>query len=91
MIKYLIKRLKLPLELTNYIYSYLDIYIEIKKEKRFRFKRLIHNDFHIIDHDSQYFKTCYLKHEEKSLEILLKNNAYDIINNIHMYNINNLQ
>ena len=80
--------MKLPSEIVNYIYSYLDIYTEIKKKKKIRFKRLIHSDFHIIDHDSQYFKKSYLKHEEKLLEILLKNNAYNIINNIHMHNIN---
>ena len=81
--------MKLPSDLVNYIYSYLDLYTEIKEEKKIRFKRLIHSDYHIIDHNTLYFKTSYLKHEEKMLEILIKNNAYNIINNIHMCNINN--
>ena len=82
--------MKLPRELVNYIYSYLDILSEIKKEKKIRFKRLIHPDFHIVDHNTLYFKRSYLKHEEKMLKILLKNNQFNIINNIHMQNINNL-
>ena len=90
MIKYLIKNIDLPQDLINYIYSYLDLYTEIKEEKKIRFKRLIHPDFHIIDHESLYFKKCYLKHEERMLELLIKNNAYNIINNMHMRNINQL-
>ena len=53
------KNIHLPQDLINYIYSYLDLYSEIKEEKKIRFKRLIHPDFHIIDHESLYFKKCY--------------------------------
>ena len=35
----------LPMEVVDYIYSFIDPLIEIKESKKFRFKRLISNDF----------------------------------------------
>ena len=89
MIKYLIKRIKLPIELINIIYSYVDLLTEIKKPKRFRFKRLISGDYFYGFEDIMLQKVV-LKQEENTLQILLKNKAYNMINNIHNNNINNL-
>ena len=89
MIKYLLKNLKLPIELINIIYSYVDLLTEIKKPTRFRFKRLISGDYFYGFEDTMLQKVI-LKQEEKTLQILLKNKAYNMINNIHISNINKL-
>ena len=87
MIKYLIKRIKLPIELINIIYSYIDQLSEIKQSKRFRFKRLISKDY-FYGFEETMLQKVILKQEEKTLQILLKNKAYNIINNMHMHNMN---
>lgn len=87
MIKYLLKNLKLPIELINVIYSYVDLLVEIKQPKRFWFKRLISKDYFYGFQDSILQKVI-LKQDEKTFQILLKNKAYNIINNIHNSNIN---
>jgi len=89
MIKYLIKRIKLPIELINIIYSYIDQLSEIKQSKRFRFKRLISKDY-FYGFEETMLQKVILKQEEKTLQILLKNKAYNIINNMHNNNINTL-
>lgn len=89
MIKYLLKNLNLPIELINIIYSYVDLLVEIKKQKRFRFKRLISGDYFYGFHDSVLQKVI-LKQEEKTYEILMKNKAYNIIHNMHNNNMNKL-
>ena len=76
----------LPMEVVDYIYSFIDPYLEIKKSKRFRFKRLISNDFYYNTPEFPIRKYVF-KQEERSLEILLKNKAYNLINNIHMNNL----
>ena len=79
----------MPIELINFIYSYLDLLVEIKKPIRFRFKRLISDDYFYGFEDTMLQKVI-LKQEEKTLQILLKNKAYNMINNIHSNNINKL-
>ena len=76
----------LPMEVVDYIYSFIDPYLEIKKLKKFRFKRLISNDFYYNIPDFPIRKYVF-KQEERTLEILLKNKAYNLINNIHMNNL----
>jgi len=79
----------LPIELINIIYSYIDQLSEIKQPKRFRFKRLISKDYFYGFEDTMLQKVI-LKQEEKTLQILLKNKAYNIINNMHNNNMNTL-
>lgn len=89
MIKYVLKNISLPIEMVDYIYSFIDPLIEIKESKKVRYKRLVSNDFYYSIPEFPIRKYVF-KQEEKTLEILLKNKAYHIINNIHMHNLNNV-
>ena len=75
--------------MVDYIYSFIDPLIEIKESKKVRYKRLVSNDFYYSIPEFPIRKYVF-KQEEKTLEILLKNKAYHIINNIHMHNLNNV-
>ena len=86
MIKYVLKNISLPIEMVDYIYSFIDPLIEIKETKKIRYKRLVSNDFYYNIPEFPIRKYVF-KQEEKTLEILLKNKAYNIINNIHMQNL----
>jgi len=87
--KYFIKKLNLPLEIQDKIYSFLDYTERIKNLNRIWYKRLINHDYyyyskyHAIGIKNNYFINLYLKREEKGLHILLNQKAYNIINNIH--------
>tara|TARA_B100000902_G_scaffold398682_1_gene466388 strand:- start:5880 stop:6146 length:267 start_codon:yes stop_codon:yes gene_type:complete len=85
--KYIIQKINLPLELIEIIYSYLDYIKDIKKINRFWYKRLITPDFDYLDHNLQMKKYLFKK-EEKMLNILIKNKAFDMINAIHFRNLN---
>lgn len=96
---YFIKKLNLPNDICKLIYEYVDDFYEIKNLKKIWFKRLITSDYY-------YFSKLYytrgirpkkysliylcLEKEEEKLKILLKNKAYDIIENIHVYNLKNI-
>ena len=89
MIKYVLKNISLPIEMVDYIYSFIDPLVEIKEPKKIKYKRLVSNDFYYSIPEFPIRKYVF-KQEEKTLEILLKNKAYHIINNIHMHNLNNV-
>ena len=87
--KYFIKKLNLPLEIQDKIYSFLDYTEYIKNLNKIWYKRLISNDYYYY---SKYcaigikkfnFIDLCLKREEKGLHILINQKAYNIINNIH--------
>ena len=86
MIKYVLKNLPLPMELIDIIYSYIDLLTEIKESKKYRFKRLITNDFYVNASDMSLRKYCFM-YEEQMFTILLKNNAHHLIKNIHTANL----
>ena len=75
--------------MVDYIYSFIDPLTEIKEPKKVRYKRLVSNDFYYSIPEFPIRKYVF-KQEKKTLEILLKNKAYNIINNIHMHNLNNV-
>ena len=85
MIKYLLKNIKLPFEIIDIIYSFVDTLTEIKIPQKYKFKRLISNDLNYAI-DSCFVKYI-LKAEEKAFQIMLKQNAYHLIDNIHLYNL----
>jgi len=80
------RELPLPMDIVDCIYSYIDLFIEIKKEKLFRFKRLISDDFYYNMVDFPVRKYVF-KQEERMFEILMKNKAYNLIKNIHAKNL----
>lgn len=93
---YFIKKLNLPADISKLIYEYVDNFYEIRNLKKIWYKRLITSDYY-------YFSKLYytrgikpkkyslvylcLEKEEEKLKILLKNKVYDMIENIHMYNL----
>ena len=87
MIKYIIKNLPLPNDIIDNIYSYLDLLVEIKKTEKIWFKRLITDDFYLYSRDDCSLTKYLLIKEEGMLKILLKNNAYNLIDNIHKSNL----
>ena len=80
------RELPLPMDIVDCIYSYIDLFNEIKKEKLFRFKRLISDDFYYNMVDFPVRKYVF-KQEERMFEILMKNKAYNLIKNIHAKNL----
>ena len=81
--KYYLKRIKkIPLEIIDKIYTYLPI-IKIEKTKYY-FKRLITPDY-------KYYSNMNLKYrlnrENRLLDILMKQKAYQIIDDIHYNNL----
>lgn len=94
---YFIYKLKLPVDVAILIYEYVDNFYEIKNLKKIWYKRLITDDYYYysklyytrnVNNPKKYslIHLCFKKEEEK-LKILLKNKAYDIIENIHMHNL----
>tara|TARA_Y100000022_G_scaffold197932_1_gene207346 strand:+ start:1040 stop:1321 length:282 start_codon:yes stop_codon:yes gene_type:complete len=87
--KYFIKKLKLPLEIQDKIYSFLDYTECIKNLNRIWYKRLITRDYYYyskwcaVGLKNDYFINLCLKREEKGLHILLNQGAHNIIDNIH--------
>ena len=87
--KYFIKKLNLPLEIQDKIHSFLDYTECIKNLNKIWYKRLINHDYyyyskyHAIGIKKNYFINLCLKREEKGLHILLNQEAYNIIDNIH--------
>ena len=82
--KYFLKKINLPRNIIDKIYKFLDYTNEIKNIKKIWFKRLIHPDFSYYDKNMIKY---HLNNENMMLSILLKNNSYDIINNIHKNNL----
>lgn len=87
MIKYIIKKLPLPLDVIDNIYSYIDLLSGIKEQKTIWFKRLITDDFYLYSLDDCLLTKYLLMNEETMLNILLKNNAQNLIRNIHYKNL----
>lgn len=87
MIKYIIKKLPLPLDVIDNIYSYIDLLSGIKEQKTIWFKRLITEDFYLYSLDDCSLTKYLLMNEETMLKILLKNNAQNLIRNIHYKNL----
>jgi hypothetical protein len=88
--KYFIKKLNLPIEVQNEIYSFINYTECIKTVNKIWYKRLINqNDYYYYSNwgavglKKYYFIKLCLKREEKVLHILLNQEAYNIIDNIH--------
>ena len=88
--KYFVKKLNLPLEIQDNIYSFLDYIKCIQNLDKIWYKRLINkNDYYYyskwysVGLANDYFINLCLKREEKGLNILLNQKAYNIIDNIH--------
>lgn len=88
--KYILKNLNLPIEVIDIIYSYLDYISSIKTLDKIWYKRLITPDFYSYQKENILFRVYLLKREESMLNILLKNKVYDMIESIHMSNLNKL-
>lgn len=87
--KYFLKKIKLksvflPHDIVNEIYSYLNQIKNIKNLNKIWYKRLITNDYYYYPNN---LKIRCLAHEQTKLDILIKNNAYEIIYNIHNHNL----
>tara|TARA_B100000524_G_scaffold339523_1_gene231871 strand:- start:1657 stop:1944 length:288 start_codon:yes stop_codon:yes gene_type:complete len=89
---YFIKKLSLPIEIKKYIFEFIDYTNEIKNKQKIWYKRLITDDYYYY---SKLYFTSYkgkkisliklcLEKEAIKLNILIKNKAYTIIQNIHM-------
>ena len=89
---YFIKKLSLPLEIKEYIFEFIDYTNDIKNKSNIWYKRLITDDYYYY---SKLYFTNYkgkkislinncLEKEEIKLNILIKNKAYKIIQNIHL-------
>ena len=87
--KYIIKKIKLPEDLINIIYSFLDIFYGIKNLKKIWYKRLITPDFYYYPQKISFRKSLFKK-EEAMLNILIKNKVFDMINAIHIRNLNDI-
>ena len=93
---YFIKKLNLPHDINKLIYEYVDDFYEIRNLKKIWYKRLITSDYYYFSKlyytrgiRTKKYSLLYLclEKEEEKLKILLKNKAYDIIENIHLYNL----
>jgi len=84
MLKYVIDQIGFPKEISDIIYSYVDVLHEIKNLNEVWYKRLISKD---IIYYSPNYTNLYLKNEENMLNALLKQKAYTIIRNIHKHNL----
>ncbi len=85
--KYYLLKLKIfPMELVDYIYSYVDTLYNIKNVPKIWYKRLITIDYYY--YSKRHRRLC-LHNEELQLRILKNCKAYHIINNIHRHNLEN--
>tara|TARA_Y100000816_G_scaffold287141_1_gene269364 strand:- start:1387 stop:1710 length:324 start_codon:yes stop_codon:yes gene_type:complete len=92
MIKYFLRKaqftVQIPLEIIDIIYAFIDPLTELKQ--RFKqpvlYKRLITDDFYYNSFNPAIRNYCF-RNEETQLKILLKNRAYNLINNIHKANL----
>lgn len=87
MSKYVLKNLPLPMDIIDCIYSYVDVLYDIKNIKKIWYKRLITDDFYLYSIDDCPLTKYLLIKEETMLKILLKNQAYNLIQNIHRSNL----
>ena len=85
--KYIVKKLLLPEDIINVIYSFLDIFGDIRNLKKIWYKRLITPDFHYCS-PKMLFRKSLFKKEEKMLCILMENKVFDMIDAIHIRNLN---
>lgn len=85
--KYYLLKLKIfPMELVDYIYSYVNTLDCIKNVPKIWYKRLITIDYYY--YSKRHRRLC-LYNEELQLRILKNCKAYHIINNIHRSNLEN--
>jgi len=87
--KYIVKKLLLPEDIINVIYSFLDIFGDIRNLKKIWYRRLITPDFSYY-HQKILFRNYLFKKEERMLSILIKNEVFDMIDAIHIRNLNEL-
>ena len=90
MAKYAIRKLELPEELIDVIYSFIDPYVYIKNLPHIWFKRLVDNSLSYYPEDKSlhpFLTKHFLKNESNLLRILMKNDAYNLINNHHLRNL----
>lgn len=86
MIKYIMRNIELPSELITHIYSFIDDKTKIKKLPEIWFKRIISADYQYY---SSKMKRMCLAVEERMLNMLIKQGAFNVIHNMHRYNIEN--
>ena len=87
MIRYILRDLLLPVELINHIYAFIDDKLEIKKLPTIWFKRIISSDYKYYSKNS--IRIC-LSVEERLLNMLIHEKAFNAIHNSHQFNIENL-
>jgi hypothetical protein len=90
MAKYAIRKLELPEELIDVIYSFIDPCVYIKNLPSVWFKRLVDKSIYYYPDDKSnhpFLTKHYLKSEGKLLDILVKNKAYNLIRNHHLRNL----
>lgn len=86
MIKYILRNISLPSEMITHIYSFIDDKTKIKQLPIIWYKRIISPDY---QHYSPKTKRLCLAVEERMLNMLIKQGAFNIIHNMHHYNIEN--
>ena len=87
MIKYLIRNIDLPPEMINHNYSYIDDKIKIKTLPLIWYKRIISPDYRYYSPNT---KRLCLAVEERMLKMLIQHKTFNIIHNMHDYNIENI-
>jgi hypothetical protein len=87
MIRYILRDLLLPVELINIIYSFIDDKTNIKKLPVIWYKRIISSDYKYY---SKYSIRICLSVEERLLNMLIHEKAFNTIHNSHQFNIENL-
>ncbi len=87
MIKYILRNLLLPVELINHIYAFIDDKLQIKNLQEIWYKRIISSDYKYYSKNS--IRIC-LYVEERLLNMLIREKAFNTIHNSHQFNIENL-
>ena len=98
--KYFIKKLNLPIDIQNIIYSFIDYTEQIRNLPAVWYKRLINYKLYALYNywydtgncyikcmKRQYYINLCLEHERNHLLSLVKRKAFHVISNIHSMHV----